>query len=122
MKVVINRCFGGFGLSDAAVEECLRRGMTVTTYNPDGRPLDRKADFQDEGPKCRTGRRYYAPRHYEPAFRSHPVVVAVVEEMGKKADGPYAKLQVVEVPDGVDWEIDEYDGHEEIHEKHRSWC
>lgn len=41
--------------------------------------------------------------------------------MGKKASGKCAELKVIEIPDGVDWEIDDYDGIETVHEKHRSW-
>ena len=29
--------------------------------------------------------------------------------------------KIVEIPDGVQWEITEYDGKECIKEKHRSW-
>jgi hypothetical protein len=41
--------------------------------------------------------------------------------MGGLASGGFASLKVVEIPDGIEWEIDEYDGKETIHEKHRSW-
>jgi hypothetical protein len=44
-----------------------------------------------------------------------------VEELGDKASGQFAELVVVEIPDGVDYEIDEYDGNEHIAEKHRTW-
>lgn len=29
--------------------------------------------------------------------------------------------QAVEIPDGIEWELDEYDGLESVHECHRSW-
>ena len=38
-----------------------------------------------------------------------------------KASGKFADLEVREIPDGVDWQIDEYDGNESIHEVHRTW-
>jgi hypothetical protein len=44
-----------------------------------------------------------------------------VEDLGDKASNWAAKLEVVEIPDGVEWEIDEYDGIETVDEKHRSW-
>ena len=45
----------------------------------------------------------------------------IVQELGKKADGKYSELRIVEVPDEVDWQIDEYDGQEWVAEKHRTW-
>lgn len=53
--------------------------------------------------------------------RSDPDLVRVVEEMGEAANGRFARLRVVEVPDDVEWEIDEYDGTEHVAEKHRTW-
>lgn len=41
--------------------------------------------------------------------------------MKDEASGRLAELEVVEIPDGTDWEIDDYDGVETIHEKHQSW-
>jgi uncharacterized protein YnzC (UPF0291/DUF896 family) len=51
--------------------------------------------------------------------RNDPHLVQVVNELGEKANGPHAKLTIVEVPDGVEWELDEYGGIESVHEKHR---
>lgn len=53
--------------------------------------------------------------------RDDPTLVQVVKELGKKANGKFADLKIVKIPDGVEWEIDEYDGLETIDEKHRSW-
>jgi hypothetical protein len=93
VKVLVNRCYGGFSFSRAAIEECRRRGVTLDTY-----------DLEKE-------------------VRANPVVVAVVEELGEAANGQHAKLQVVDIPfDGLDgWEVEEYDGKEWIAEQHRTW-
>lgn len=56
-----------------------------------------------------------------PRNRADPLLVQAVEELGVEADGQHARLKVVEIPDGVDYEIDDYDGVETIHEKHRVW-
>jgi hypothetical protein len=56
-----------------------------------------------------------------PENRTCPKLIQVVEELGEKANGQFAKLRIIEIPDGVDWEIDEYDGSEKVEEKHRSW-
>lgn len=56
-----------------------------------------------------------------PDDRADLDLIRVVEELGAAANGSHATLKIVEIPDGVDWQIDEYDGSESIHEKHRSW-
>jgi len=49
-------------------------------------------------------------------------LIAAIEKVGEnKASGKLAKVRIVDIPDGVKWEIDEYDGIETIHECHRSW-
>ena len=53
--------------------------------------------------------------------RSHPLIVQVVEELGGAASGRCASLEIVEIPDDVEWEIAEYDGYERVAEKHRTW-
>jgi hypothetical protein len=52
--------------------------------------------------------------------RANPKLVAVVEKLGDRA-GNMADLKVVEIPDGVEWEIESYDGKEWVSEKHRTW-
>lgn len=54
-------------------------------------------------------------------FRSHPDLVAVIEKLGEEANGRFANLQIVEIPDDVEFVIGEYDGFESVEEKHRSW-
>jgi len=44
-----------------------------------------------------------------------------VKELGKKSWGRCAELKIVEIPNGIEYEIDNYDGVETVHEKHRSW-
>jgi hypothetical protein len=56
-----------------------------------------------------------------PDDRSNPILVKTVEELGESANGLCAGLKVIEIPDGIEWEIDEYDGMESVHEKHQSW-
>ena len=93
MKVVINKCYGGFSLSEAAYKE-----------------LGLKWDGFGHGYEFN-----------EDKERSNPKLVEVVEKLGAEANGRWANLRVVNIPDGAEYEIDEYDGIETIHEKHRSW-
>jgi len=115
MKVVINDCFGGFSLSDKAAKICIDRGMRCSESDNDN------PDFIYT-PKSYWGE-YFAPNHDEKSFRTNPIVIQVVEELGKEADGTHAKLIIVEIPfDSTDgWYIHEYDGRETVEENHRSW-
>ena len=123
MKVVINACHGGFGLSDAAFEKFLdRKGIAWES-------CVNKYDMVDHYNKGHLGEEehflysremlYNSARQQED--RSDKDLVAVVEEMGSKANGEYAYLKVVEIPDDVEWDVEEYDGNEWVAEKHRIW-
>ena len=87
-KIVFNACYGGFGLSDKAVARYWEiKGLPV----PD--------DFT---------------RFDLVEDRSDPVLVQVVEELGKKANTDYSNLQIRELPAGTKYRIDEYDGSESV--------
>ena len=61
--------------------------------------------------------------------RDHPALVKLVEEMGDAVNGDvFTELGVVEVPDGIEWEIftvhrpgEIGSGMEQVHENHRVW-
>ena len=136
MKIVVNRCFGGFGLSDAAYERLAELGVPIQGYveqerGEDGRYLeqpandgevifDRRLSGKDDFEGMSTFGRYWET-WIDSETRNHPLLVQVVEELGEAANGSFAKLEVVEIPDGTPWEISEYDGSEHIAEKHRIW-
>lgn len=131
MKLVINKCYGGFGLSDAAYERLIALGIPTCPWDNNDHGLA-IADTQHpesirEGALNATrfsaliGGRYYARWVDNHEHRSHPLVVQVVEELGDAASGRLAKLRVIEIPDDADWEIDEYDGLETVRERSRSW-
>ena len=91
-KIVINTCYGGFGLSEESLEEYKsRKGIT-----------DKKFHHWDIPRDC-------------------PHLVAMVEEGGTDIDGIYSELKVVEIPENVNWYIEEYDGMEHVAERHRTW-
>jgi hypothetical protein len=89
--IVINKKFGGFGLSDLALEEYNKISDVKVEY-----------DFQIE-------------------TRDDPALVRVVNMLGAKANGSSADLWIVGIPDDVKWTIKEYDGNEHVAEVHRTW-
>ena len=152
MKIVINNCFGGFGLSASGVKRYAeligkkayffdndfgKKYKPITLEEADNKILG-YSSFTVPNPekylKCGDWftmsdkeRVDYNKRYEEISLyssdikRDDPKLIQVVEELGEKANGPCAELSIVEIPDGVKWEIDEYDGNETIHEVHRSW-
>lgn len=56
------------------------------------------------------------------APRANPRLIAAIEKIGvEAASGECAELKIVDIPDDIQWEIEEYDGMESIHEAHRIW-
>lgn len=104
MKIVINKCFGGFGLSRAAV----LRAREISGDPAWGGPTIR-GDVDSDGTSV--GFDY---GHINEAQRHDPVLVRVVEEMGRAANGQCASLAVVDIPAGTAYRITEYDGREDI--------
>jgi thioredoxin reductase len=114
-KVVINSCFGGFGLShDATLRYAELKGLKLIVVEEE-RAFSDYAYYLNEI----SDDNYWYPAH--DLGRSEPELVQVVEELGALASGQYAELKVVEIPDGVEWHIVEYDGIEHIAETHRTW-
>lgn len=48
-------------------------------------------------------------------------MIKVLEELGDDANGDFAEIEIVDVPDDANVYIDNYDGMETVEEKHRSW-
>ena len=90
MKIVINDCYGVFGLSKEALAHFNVRSDTYITH-----------DFNIK--------------------RNDLILVEIVEELGEAANGDFAELKVVEIPDDIQWQIEENCGNEWIAEKHRTW-
>lgn len=90
-KLVINREFGGFSLSEEAYKEL---GLPWDGYGYDYNDDEKRAD---------------------------PKLVEVVERLGEKANGDCARLKVISIPDDIQWEIHSYDGKETVREVHNAW-
>jgi len=92
-KIAINTDFGGFGLSDEAIDL-----YKILTGIP---PADEV--------------------NYWEIARDNVTLVQIIEQLGERAGGKYSSIKVVEIPDGVEWHIHEYDGMEHVAENHRTW-
>lgn len=91
MEVVINRCFGGFSLSQEAYEYL---GIPWDGYGFEYRDYD---------------------------LRTEKELIECVRTLGERANGDFAKLKIVSIPDDVKWYIEDYDGKETVEEEHRYW-
>jgi hypothetical protein len=115
MKVVINRCFGGFGLShEAIMKYAAVAGIDMIAVPNDSSLLPYNyyvGSVSDEN--------YWSEYDLD---RTDPNLVKVVEQMGETSWGDMSELSVVEIPDGIEWHITEYDGIERVAENHRTWC
>lgn len=153
MKVVINRCYGGFSLSPKAVELLAeRQGKPCYFFKVAGagkkqgpvaiEEVTGELFWQaytvpnpDEVAMCQSNWKSMSLKERQasdeswneislddrPDDRADPELVAVVEELGDEASGECAELKIVEIPDGIEWQVNEYDGLEIIEEVHRSW-
>lgn len=112
MKIVINKCFGGFSLSKKAVEFMANLGSSQA-----------RAELNEIPSRDNNYDSYYGySKEFESEYdRSDSNLVLAVETLGCEANGCFSKLKVVEIPEGVNWEIINHDGLETVHEKHRIW-
>ena len=127
MKIVINTKHGGFGLSHAAIMRYAElSGFTLYHETRHGFteyykiPVEEYRKLVNQNPNARA---LFEPLEFydRRISRTDPVLIQVVEELGDAANGDHARLKVVEVPDDVQWQIEEYNGSEWVAEKHRTW-
>lgn len=109
MKIVINKCFGGFSLSKKAIEFMANLGSSQAIAE-----LESMEDNSD----CYYG---YSEKFNHEYDRTDPILVEVVEVLKDKANGRFAKLKVIEIPEGINWEISDFDGIEVVTEKNKMW-
>lgn len=136
MKVILNKCFGGFGVSyEAVMMYCEKKGIDVYPYY--SKSMHKYAIGKSD--KMSMNQRYFTEYfgdevdgsdidwnksiHIGSDFREDPVLIDVVETLGPKASDTYAELVVVEIPDELkdNYVINEYDGIETLHENVPCW-
>lgn len=136
-KVILNKCYGGFDVSKKAYELYARKkGLNLFCYEMDTK------DFHNPMYKYATKENLFiqyftkdfgncihiSNEDYEKYnlylredHREDPILIEVVEELGKKASGRLGELEIVEIPDDLEYVIDNYDGMETLHQKVREW-
>ena len=142
MKVVINNCYGGFSLSkEGYVRYCELAGLPC--FIDEDKKWSSLGIFtcwllpEAERVESKEGESFYSMSMeertaYNRAYseqtlscrdleRNDPYLVQLVEENAELYSGSHAELKVVEIPDGVEFTIEEYDGNEHVAEAHRTW-
>ena len=112
IKIAINRDYGGFGLSNKAIELLLTK--KEIPYRIDGTSCTGSYEFVN----LDTDERIYYGIFTD---RTDKDLIDVIEELGSEANSWASDLKIVEVPTDVEWEIKDYDGKEWVAEVHRIW-
>ena len=104
-KVIINKCYGGYGLSETAVKWLYENG---TPYIKKRKEISNDANLKGYrvDDVVATDISYDFPRH-------NLDIVRCVETICEEANGEYADLVIVEI-EGNRYRIDGYDGYERI--------
>ena len=101
MKIVINKCYGGFSLS--------KKVYKALNIKWDGYGYIQNKDLNIKSDNWKE-------------YRTDKKLIKAIEKIGlKQSSGTHAELEIIEIPDDVDWEIDDYDGIESVIDKKRHW-
>lgn len=132
-KIVYNACYGGFSLSDEAIERyaaikgltlypeplgigAFKTYWTISSEDRAGRYLqgdERHAASLEE--RASSNKFCSDNQLYDRDIpRNDPALVQVVEELGDRANGAHARLRITDVAAGGRYRIEEYDGYETV--------
>ena len=133
MKLVINSCYGGFGLSPKATKRYLElKGKEACFYKqtnyyheangPEYQKVYNLDDLKHEiFVYCTTEDQGDILNKFPSnSFQSRDIprndkhLVQVVEELGTEANTSFSNLEVIEIENGRWYKINEYDGYESI--------
>jgi len=124
-KVVYNSCYGGFGFREKIIEwvrenqeELKKQYNDADVENLVEATLKGEMYDDGSGPKTTDG-----VSRFEIERGNHLLADIVDGETDYSGmiNTRHSSLRVAEVPDGVEWVIDEYDGVETVKEKTRSF-
>lgn len=146
MKIAVNKCYGGFELSEKATLRMAElKGIKLAIYyeymyfHNDGEVytkyfkerqkdadnfsmayyliVDPKKTELDELEMANylTNEGSYYKSFYEDSSRVDSELIQTIEELGEEANSSYSNIKIVEIPDGSDFSINEYDGMETVY-------
>lgn len=136
-KVILNKCYGGFDVSkEAYMLYAKKKGLTLYLYESEF--INKKFIYKKINNDDSIFRHYFTKdmgdnieisnEDYEKyclylrnEHREDPVLIEVIEELGEKANGRFGNLKIVEIPDDLDYVIDEYYGIEILHQRVQEW-
>lgn len=131
MKIILNKCYGGFDVSkEAYVLYAKKKGLELYQYASDfanfkkriykktnDETLFKNYFIKDMGDNIEISNEDYKKYclYLDDTYRKDTTLIEVVEELGDKASGRFGDLKVVEIPNNSFYKIDEYDGIETIY-------
>lgn len=102
-KIVINICYGGFSLSQKALEWLYEKGFKYVKINPEYDSSKETTLYSNPKYYCASCE---VPRH-------HPLLIECVETLGEEANGVFSELAICEIESNL-YRIEDYDGQETI--------
>lgn len=133
-KVILNKCFGGFKPSTKAYElYAKKKGLELYIYeiHIDNKKVNyHKVDDSDSMFTVYLTKDYgdvvdsinnKDKLYLDDGHREDETLIEVVEELGPDASSYASLLKIVEIPDDLDYVIDNYDGIETLHQRVQEW-
>lgn len=133
MKIILNKTYGGFDVSQKAYElYAEKKGLELFKYSSDfnfekvtyTKIEDANEAYlfceyftKDFGEKANISNEDYVKYNLflNEKHRTDEVLIEVIEELSKEANGRFGDLKIVEIPDGAYYKVEEYDGYESLY-------
>ncbi len=121
MRILVNRCYGGFKLANTVFERLIELGFPSITEeqkkNEDFDSEELKILIFDEQTTFGSKYMILENSYEEEDLRIHPLVIQVVEELGKEAYGSNTKLVIEQIPDDVkEIHLHDDNGYEKVYD------